>query len=97
MSNEISHEKSIEMELSPDHVVLPRQDYLDLQEAAMLSTPMSGSERLGAVVQTTAVFAGLSLAFTGAAWGWVKAKNWLDERNFQRRVRAGEFSERHKS
>ena len=85
------------MELSPDHVVLPREDFLELQEAAMISGPTSGSERLGSVLQTTAVFAGGSLAFTAAVWGWVKAQDWLEERKFQRRIRAGEIVEKPKS
>jgi hypothetical protein len=83
------------MELSPDHVVLPREDFLELQEAAMTAVPLSGKDRLGSVLQTTAVFTGIAVAFTASVWGWVKAKDWLEERNFQRRVRAGEIKDLH--
>jgi hypothetical protein len=84
------------MELSPDHVVLPRETYLELQEAAMITSPMSKSERLGSIFQTTAVFTGVALAFTGSVWGWAKAKDWLEERNFQRRIRSGEVKDHSK-
>ena len=81
------------MELSPDHVVLPREDFLELQEAAMTAPTMTGSERLGSLLQTTGVLTGVALAFTASAWGWVKAKDWLEERHFQRRVRSGEIKD----
>lgn len=79
------------MELSPDHVVIPREDFLAMQEAAMIPSNLTAKDRLGNVAQTTAILAGTSIAFSAAVWGWVKAKDWLEERNFQRRVRAGEI------
>lgn len=82
------------MELSPDHVVLPKDNYLELQEAAFLSPAMTTQERLGSMAQVAVIFASIAGAATASVWGWAKAKDWLEERNFQRRVRSGEIHEK---
>lgn len=72
------------MKLSPDHVALPREDYIELTSAAYDQTPATVGERVGSTVQTTAMVLGLSAAVTAGTWGWAKAVDWLEERRLRR-------------
>lgn len=70
-----------------DHnsVILPREVFEEMQEG--FQTPPTATERLANTTQATVVFAAAAFAFAGATWGWARAMDWLEERNFQRRMR----------
>lgn len=66
------------------HYLVPREDFIELQEVAYNQPTPSAGERVGSVLQTTAVFAGIAAAVTGCSWGIAKATNWLEERRVAR-------------
>lgn len=68
-------------------VILPREDFVELQTAAWAQNPPSASERVGSTIQTTFICMGVAAAVTAGTWGWAKALDWKDERRLAR-VRA---------
>lgn len=74
------------MELS-NSVILPREDFVELQTAAWSQTPASAKDRIAGTVQTTIIFGAMAAAVTAGTWGWAKAVDWREERAFQRRQR----------
>lgn len=78
------------MDLS-NHILLPREDYIELQERAWDNTPMTAKDRAGSMLQTTFVLAACAGAYTAGVWMLAKSRDWLEERNFERKVRSGEI------
>lgn len=70
-------------------VIMPREDFIELTAVAYDNShvPTLG-ERVAQTTQTTAIFGGMTLAVVGASWGWAKAMDWLEERNYKRKIRA---------
>ena len=68
-------------------VIMPREDFIELQTAAWDTTPTTVGTRIASTVQTTLVCAVLAGAFTAGCWGWAKATDWLEEKNYQRETR----------
>ena len=74
------------MDLS-NHVILPRDEYVELQTAAWDQTPTTVKDRISGTVQTTLIFAGFAAAVTGASYGWAKAVDWLETRRLERETK----------
>jgi len=70
-----------------NHVILPREEFSDLRDAYWERQPIAPGERVAQSLQSTVFLATFAAAVTAGAWGWAKALDWLEERNFQRRVR----------
>lgn len=71
------------MDLS-NHVILPNEDYIALQEAAWDPIPIPVKDRIGSSVQTLVILSAVAGVVTASSWGWAKAVNWLEDRRFQR-------------
>lgn len=71
-------------------VIMPREDFVELQTAAWDQTPPTAKERVAQTIQTTAICMGIAAAATAGSWGWVKAMDWYDERQLKRRIREAE-------
>lgn len=67
------------MDLS-NSVILPREDFAELQETAWTQTPTSASQRVASTIQTSLVIAGLAAGASVSMWVWVKAMDWREER-----------------
>lgn len=66
-----------------NHVILPREDFLEMQSAAMhVST--SVSDRVAGTLHTTAVLTVMSAAIVGTTWGVAKAMDWFETRRLAR-------------
>jgi len=78
------------MDLS-NSVIIPREDFLELQQVAWSQTPTEGKERVASVVQTAAVFAIIAAAITAGTWGWAKAMEWREKKSFERMTHEPEF------
>lgn len=74
------------MDLSTS-VIIPREDFLELQTAAYNQPPASGKERIGNALQIIVFCSAAAAAVTAASWGWAKAVDWREERAFQRSQR----------
>jgi hypothetical protein len=68
-------------------VILPREDFVELQEAAWSQTPTSAGDRAANTAQTAVVLLLCSGAVTLGAWGWYKAMNWYDEQDLKRALK----------
>jgi len=76
------------MELNENHVVLPREDFIELNTAA--HTDPSVGDRIASTTQTTLVFGALAAGVTATAFGIAKATDWLEERRYKRATRTSE-------
>ena len=65
-----------------NHVILPREDFIELQASAMESPTIP--DRIATSVQTTLALGALAGAWVGGAWGTAKALDWLEERRAKR-------------
>lgn len=68
-----------------DHVILPREDFIEITTAAF-DTPQSVGARIGTTVQTTIFVAACAGAFGLGSWAYYKAADWYETRKFQRDV-----------
>lgn len=71
-------------------VIMPREDFIELSEAAWNQPTPSAGERVAGTLQTTVVCAALAGMVAGASWGWATAAEWLEEKRFQRELRRKE-------
>jgi hypothetical protein len=71
------------MDLS-NSVIIPREDFLELQAVAWDSTPPAAKERIGSTIQTTFICMGVAAAVSAGTWGYATAMNWKDERTLRR-------------
>ena len=67
-----------------DSVILPREDFLEL-EAAAFDQHFSGKERVAQTAQPFAVFVGLAAAVTAGAAAVAKVRDWYETRAMNRR------------
>ena len=65
-------------------VILPREDFVELQTAAWDQTPPTASERAASILHTTILVGSIAGAVTAGTWGWAKAVDWLEERRIKR-------------
>lgn len=72
------------MDLSQS-VIMPREDFVELQEAAWSSLPQSFGDRAASMMQTTVVCTVLAGAVVASSWGVAKAMDWYDERSWKRK------------
>jgi hypothetical protein len=73
-------------------VIIPREDFLELQTVAFDNSHVpSFGERAGAITQTLAVFAGVAGMVTFATWGWAKANDWREKRQYERELAKRKF------
>lgn len=70
------------MDLS-NSVIIPREDFLELQEVAF-NQHFTTSERVAGTLQAVIVMTALAGAVTAASWSWAKAMDWHDERKLRR-------------
>lgn len=68
-----------------ESVIMPREDFLELSEAAWNQPTPTLGERAATTVQTTLVFAGMAAAVTAGTYGWAKAIDWLEMRRAARK------------
>jgi len=68
-------------------VILPADDFLELQASAYSSPPKTTSDRIGGTVQTIIVCAALAGCVTASSWGIAKAMDWYEERQLDRAMR----------
>ena len=73
------------MDLS-NSVILPREDFIELQQVAWDSTPAAVKTRVAQTIQSTTTMVGAAAIFVGATWGWVKAMDWLDGRRTANKI-----------
>lgn len=69
-------------------VILPREDFEELQTAAWDQNPVATSERLASIAQTTILCVVLAGAVTAGSWGWAQAVNWRSEKVLERARKA---------
>lgn len=70
----------------PEYVMLPADDYRELQNTAFSpSDPKTLSDRAASTAQTTIFWAAAAGAVTAGTWGWVKATDWLETRRQDRK------------
>lgn len=65
-------------------VILPREDFVELQEAAWAMPSTTPGERVASTVQTSIICFAVAAAVTAGTWGWAKACDWKDERALAR-------------
>lgn len=73
-----------------ESVIMPREDFLELSEAAWNQTYTTG-ERIAGVAQTTITVFGISAAVAAGTWGWAKALDWLEDRRYKRVIAERQF------
>lgn len=71
------------MDLS-NHVIVPLEDFHELQATAYNQPTPTASERVGSSLQTIVFCAAAAAAVTGASWGWATAVDWIEEKRFKR-------------
>jgi len=76
--------KETEMSDLSNSVIIPREDFLELQASAYNPNDTTLKTRAATTVQTTLVFAGMAGAMTAGTWGWAKAMDWLEMRRLAR-------------
>lgn len=74
-----------------DHVIVPREDFNELQSAAFDNATIG--ERVATAAQSTLFLGSAAGAFVLASWGWAKAMDWREERKFQRAVKRDKVKE----
>lgn len=67
-------------------VILPREDFLELQANSFNRPPMSFNQRAASALQTAVYLTVLSVSITAMSYGWAKAMDWLDQKKFDRRL-----------
>lgn len=67
-------------------VIMPREDFLELQAATYDPNSTTLATRAASTAQTALVFGSMAGAVVAGSWGWAKAMDWLEERNFQRKT-----------
>ena len=72
-------------------VIMPREDFIELSSVAYDSHIPSFGERSGQVIQATFVMAAFAGAITAAAWGVVKAQNWFEQNQANRKREQMQF------
>ncbi len=71
-------------------VVLPADDFREMQSAAFSQPSPSGGERIASSAQTFFLFATIAGAVTAGSYGWASAIDWLEERRQKRADRKNE-------
>lgn len=71
-------------------VILPREDYDELQSNANGTTPTT-SERIASVLHTSAIFGSMAGAVLGASWAYSWARDWRERRQHERQMKQAEF------
>lgn len=66
-------------------VIMPREDFIELQTAAWDQLPLSVKDRVATTIQTTSICLGIATAVVAGTWGWAKAMDWLDQRTHDRK------------
>lgn len=67
-------------------VILPREDFLELQSAAYDQDQPSAAQRVATTIQITAISAGMAAAYGIGVWTYAKALDWKDERSHKREM-----------
>lgn len=67
-------------------VIMPREDFEELQIAAWDHNPPTVGERVGQTIQTSMVFAGLTAAFSVGTWAWYKLMSKLEAEKHAHKV-----------
>lgn len=67
-------------------VIMPREDFIELQTAAWDNDQTVGDRAL-ATLQTTLVFTAIAGCVAASSWAYAKAMNWKDEKAFERAMR----------
>lgn len=70
--------------LLAESVIMPREDFLELSEAAWNQPTPTLGQRAATTVQTTLFCAALAGAVAAASWGWATAVEWHEQRSFER-------------
>jgi hypothetical protein len=73
-------------------VIIPREDFIELQTVAFDNQhDTTVGERIGTIIQTTTVLAGVAGAFAAASWGWAKAMDWYETKQHERKLAEKQF------
>lgn len=67
-------------------VIMPREDFMELQIAAWDKDPTPLKERVAQSAQTTFVMSMLAAVTVAGTWGCVKAVDWLEQRRIDRQI-----------
>ena len=78
------------MDLS-NSIVLPREDFFDLQKEALNQLPVTNKERVKTIGQTIVVSSIITGAVIGGRWAWLKLTEKYAEKALQRRIREPQF------
>lgn len=65
-------------------VLIPRDDFLELQLAAFNNGPTPPGERIATTVQTAVVFTMIAGTIAGGSWAFYKARDWFEQKSFAR-------------
>jgi hypothetical protein len=68
-------------------VIMPREDFIELSEAAWHTPPASLKMKAATTVQYTLFFVAATAAVTAGSWGIAKAMNWFEEETLKRKMR----------
>ena len=71
------------MDLS-NSVIIPREDFAELELAAYSSPPSTYGHRVLTIVQFTLFFTLATAAGSVMSWQWAKANDWLEQRKADR-------------
>ena len=74
------------MDLS-NSVIIPKEDFYELETAAYTSPPTTTASKVGTTVQFLLFFAAATAAGSAMSWQWAKANDWLDEKQTERKLR----------
>lgn len=74
-------------------VIMPREDFIELSSVAFDNSHIpSAGERIGSVVQATAVLSAFAGSITAIGWGISKAIDWNEKRKHERKLAELQFA-----
>ena len=85
--NETNYPKGFIMNLS-DSVIIPREDFVELEYAAYHQPPASPGDRIATTVQTTIVFALIGATIAGTSWAWYKVRDEFEKKSYERQEKS---------
>lgn len=72
-------------------VIMPRDDFEELQIAAWSQVPTPAGERVASIIHTSTVLGVLTAAFSVGTWVWYKAAEKLEEKKYANKIAEIEF------
>jgi len=67
-------------------VIIPRDDFVELETAAYSQTNKSIKDRSLDTVQASVIIVVIGGAFAASAWAWAKANDWYEKKAREKRL-----------